>query len=254
MWPCSAGASARNPDAAARPRPDALVVEACRDEDNGELASPRQANPLPLAGKRPVLKDWQKRANATATSRLVEALPERAIPSPDGVHAHPFTSIVLDPFAADALEALVKERFEERGYVLVRFGDAPKRAIPFRTDTPFVKIVANLVAPKDRTRLGRGARRFWLTASRSVSAGIHPDTKKPYAWHGGMPGEVSHEDLPNIHEDEARALIADAVALLVAGFGYTTPQRNGAAVGIGVGEPKGWDDCLANIHAGREAA
>src|SRR5262249_15613718 len=54
---------------------------------------------------------------------------------------------ILNPEAAKAVEELVRERFEERGFVLVRIGKAPKRAIPFRTDTPFKKIVANLIAP-----------------------------------------------------------------------------------------------------------
>ena len=39
-----------------------------------------------------------------------------------------------------AIEELVRERYEERGYVPVRIGKPPKRAIPFRTDEPFTKI------------------------------------------------------------------------------------------------------------------
>jgi hypothetical protein len=42
-----------------------------------------------------------------------------------------------------AVEELARERFEERGYVLVRIGKAPKRAVLLRTDTPFPKIVRN---------------------------------------------------------------------------------------------------------------
>ena len=43
---------------------------------------------------------------------------------------------VLNPEAAEAVRALIKERFEERGYIPVRTGKAPKFAIPFRTETP----------------------------------------------------------------------------------------------------------------------
>ena len=36
--------------------------------------------------------------------------------------------------AAEAVEALARERFEEHGYLPVRIGRAPKRAVLFRTD------------------------------------------------------------------------------------------------------------------------
>jgi hypothetical protein len=54
---------------------------------------------------------------------------------------------VLDPEAAATVEDLVRVRFDERGRILVRFGRAPKRAILFRTGTPFKKITATLIAP-----------------------------------------------------------------------------------------------------------
>lgn len=54
---------------------------------------------------------------------------------------------VLNPEASEAVEVLVRERFEERGHILVRIGLAPKRAIPFRTDKPFDKIEVNFIAP-----------------------------------------------------------------------------------------------------------
>ena len=46
---------------------------------------------------------------------------------------------------AAAAEAILKEWFDDRGRILVRFGNAPKRAIPFRTETPFPKMQASLV-------------------------------------------------------------------------------------------------------------
>jgi hypothetical protein len=41
----------------------------------------------------------------------------------------------------------VKERFEQRGYVLCRIGKAPKFAVPFQTDVPFGKFDMKLVPP-----------------------------------------------------------------------------------------------------------
>ena len=72
---------------------------------------------------------------------------------------------------------------QERGHILVRIGKAPKRAIPFRTEVPFAKITANVVAPHGRTEkiefLGDG--------QQVVAFGIHPETKQRYNWHGGEP-------------------------------------------------------------------
>ena len=87
---------------------------------------------------------------------------------------------IYNPEAAKAAEALVRERFERSGKVLVRVGNAPKCAIPFRTDKPFKKITANLIAPEgDPTtpyRM-RGQKIELLGDGQQVVAfGIHPDT------------------------------------------------------------------------------
>jgi hypothetical protein len=51
---------------------------------------------------------------------------------------------ILNEEAARAVEDLARERFEEHGWFLVRIGKAPKRAIIFRTNTPFHKLTVNL--------------------------------------------------------------------------------------------------------------
>ena len=86
---------------------------------------------------------------------------------------------ILNEPAAIAIEDLVRERFEERGYILPRIGKAPKRAIPFRTADPFPKITVNLIAANGST----GEKiEFMCDGQQIVAAGIHPDTGKP------MPG------------------------------------------------------------------
>jgi hypothetical protein len=153
-------------------------------------------SPLPLIGKQPVLKDWQKHDGvsdleidfwskhypaATNTGILTRLVPALDID-------------VLDPEAAAAVEALAKERFEEIGFVPVRFGRFPKRAILFRTDTTFSKITASLIAPD-----GSPGQRleFLCDGQQLVIDGVHPDTCQPYGWHGGVPGEINREDLPS---------------------------------------------------------
>jgi hypothetical protein len=106
-------------------------------------------SPLPLSGKLPVLKEWQKRqdtsegdieiwaklhADATNTGILTKSCPALDID-------------ILSQDAAKAVEELARERFEEGGYILVRVGLHPKRAIPFRSDQPFKKITALLTPP-----------------------------------------------------------------------------------------------------------
>jgi hypothetical protein len=48
-------------------------------------------------------------------------------------------------------EDVVRSRYEEAGGFVVRIGNPPKRAIPFRKDTPFDKITVNLIAPNGDT-------------------------------------------------------------------------------------------------------
>src|SRR5204863_2165842 len=67
----------------------------------------------------------------------------------------------------------------------------------------------------------------------------HPDTQKPYAWFGGDPTTIAHDDLPDISAAEAQRLVEDIVEMLCRDFGYTRaeerPKRkaNGAATEAG---------------------
>lgn len=210
-------------------------------------------DPLPLIGKRPFVNDWQKRGptsagdieiwskvypNATNTGMLCRTTPTIDLD-------------IMNPEAADAVEQLIRDRYEsDGGYVLVRFGKAPKRAIPFRTDEPFKKITANLIAPSG----GSEKVEFLCDGQQVVVAGTHPDTGLPYRWHGGEPGQIKRADLPYIQAAEARELVEQVVALLVAEHGYQRtaqrPEGNGADA-----DPRGRDDwrhLIANIIAGHQ--
>lgn len=162
---------------------------------------------------------------------------------------------LLNEDAAVAAEDFVRERYEEGGYVLTRIGRAPKRAILFRTIEPFAKILVNLVAPNGA--VGEKIE-FLADGQQVVVDGIHPETQRPYSWHGGSPGEIPREELPYIREAEARALVAELVDLLVRDFGYhktadrpgkQTKERGDATTAGGVED---WSYLTANILAGRE--
>jgi hypothetical protein len=101
----------------------------------------------------------------------------------------------MHPEAAAAVEDLARERFEERGCLLVRYGKAPKRALLFRTDEPFRKIARSFsypnCDPKHPPKI-----EILANGQQIVAFGTHPETNRAYSWHGGEPGEVKREDLP----------------------------------------------------------
>jgi hypothetical protein len=176
--------------------------------------------PIPLNGKAPVLKQWQHgSADVESWAKLYPFATNTGIVT----RLAPALDIdILDPGAADAVEALVREKISD-GAVLIRTGRAPKRLIPFRTERPFAKITIKLITP-----LGAVEKLEFLGAGQQyVGFGTHPDTGRPYVWHGGEPGKVHRSALPEIDGEGAKRLIEEAVDLLVARFGYGRLERNG---------------------------
>jgi polyhydroxyalkanoate synthesis regulator phasin len=144
----------------------------------------------------------------------------------------------------------VRERYEEAGIIAVRIGLPPKRAIPFRVNDPFAKYAVVLIPPNG------GAEEkieFLGDGQQLIVDGIHPKTGEPYAWFGAEIGSFARDDLPYIHEQQARQLVDDAVALLVRNFGYQVKQTrakqkiDGEDVG---GGSEDWGVIVDNIVAG----
>jgi len=161
--------------------------------------------PIPVYGKNPAPKAWETKTETNQGEIELWATMWPAANNTGILNArNPCLDIdILEPEAAEAVELVVRERFEEAGAILVRFGRSPKRAIFFRTDEPFKKIAVNLVAPNGDTRqkiefLGDG--------QQVVVDGIHPDTGKPYYWHGAALCGTRREDLPYIREAGAGEL------------------------------------------------
>jgi hypothetical protein len=175
---------------------------------------------VPLAGKACFLHGWQKRGLATEHEiRMWDTYV--GMPNTGILTAFtPFLDIdILDPEAAEAVEQLVAERFDGQN-VLCRIGQAPKRAIPFQTTTPFSKILVKLLAPNGAEHklefLGQG--------QQAVVYGIHPHTKQPYFWpHGGLL-DFRRDDLPGITPDGARALILAVTEMLIHKYHYRLKQ------------------------------
>src|SRR5262249_6944512 len=142
---------------------------------------------------------------------------------------------ITDTEAAEDVENLVCEWFEERGYILPRIGRAPKRAFPFRTDAPFAKL---LTVFKPRNGESKKQRVEILCDGQQVVAfGIHEDTKKDYAWPRGAPGaQIKLKDLPYLSADDASLLMMAVVEMLVRDHGYEIDEGEHGANGTGCGE------------------
>ena len=193
--------------------------------------------PIPLYGKEPPaygknnnrkgLPRWQQLQGVTP-----EQIDIWARTWPEALNTGVLTRLmptldldILNENAVRTIEDHVREHYEERGYILVRIGLPPKRAIPFRTEVPFNKIAINLIAPNGSTEKHEKIE-FLGEGQQVVVAGTHPDTQRPYSWFGGEPGQVKLEDLPYIREAEARQLVDEVAEILVRDFGYTrAPER-----------------------------
>jgi Bifunctional DNA primase/polymerase, N-terminal len=229
--------------------------------------------PLPLYGKEPPIFGKNNKRKGLAGWEKLDGVTREQIEMwrrtwPDagntGVLTKQMPTLDIDitnEEAVRAIEEYVREHHEERGHILPRIGMPPKRAIPFRTDEPFAKIVANVVAPNG----GAEKIEFLADGQQVVVAGIHPDTQQVYRWHGGEPGQIARNDLPYIREEEAQHLVDKIVELLVRDFSYRRaaerPRKrrkgNGndididAAAGVSGGADD-WQWLLDNIHKGHE--
>jgi hypothetical protein len=89
---------------------------------------------------------------------------------------------------------MIADRFAEHG----AHRKAPRRAIPFRTDTPFAKITRKVIRAsgvEERFRVSMASR-----------FGVHPDTKQPYRWAHGDLLTVLRAELPLISAEDPQAL------------------------------------------------
>jgi hypothetical protein len=169
-------------------------------------------NPTPLAGKRPLLDGWQK---IVADQQTVERWGNMG-PETGMVTAHtPVVDIdIMNEQAAELVEQTIAECW---GEILVRIGQHPKRAILARTDAPFRKIVRRFTAPDGSTHkievLGDG--------QQLAVAGIHPDTKKRFAWKGGRsPVNTPRDAQPLVSEQDIVAALDLCAEQLRAKLGW----------------------------------
>jgi hypothetical protein len=189
-------------------------------------------SPLPLQGKVPPMEGWQQKTQTnTDEIKLWSNLYPYCGNTGILTRLAPTLDIdIMDEAAAEAVEELARDRFEERGWFLVRIGKAPKRAVLLRTLAPFKKAQLKLIAPNGAT----AKIEILADGQQVVVAGDHPETLRPYTWHGGEPWLIAAEELPYISEAEAHTFLTEAGELLARGFGYTivgTAQKTNGANG-----------------------
>jgi len=181
--------------------------------------------PLAVNGKIPLAKGRQEQLS-TGTDDVVSWAAKWPHATNTGIlcrHTPCLDIDILSPEAAAAAEELVRSRFEDNADIVVRIGKPPKRAIPFRTDTPFDKIAVNLTAANGDT--GQKIE-FLANGQQCVVDGVHPQTQSPYTWFGKNLADIPRDALPYIDDKQAQQLVDDIVELLVAEHGYTVSSKH----------------------------
>jgi hypothetical protein len=210
----------------------------------------RGFTPIPVAGKAPSFKSWQNVGNVTSSMLVAWGRNwPRATNTGILTRVTPTIDIdVLNEPAAIAVEQLVRERFDERGYILSRIGRAPKRAVLFRTLEPFAKLTTSFVST-DAEKI-----EFLCDGQQVVAHGIHPGTLKPYSWFGGDPTIIAYDELPYISPEEAAQLQSDVTELLVRDFGYVVAAGRAARKGNGTPQDHAgdWQALTDSISAGND--
>ena len=209
--------------------------------------------PVPACGKAVYLPEWTAKGAASA-----EEVASWAVDHPEwsntGVLCSTTPTLDIDlrnPEAAQAVADMVRDWFNGRGTILTRTGEAPKRAIPFRTEQPFQKILVRFVKPDGSKDKPPGIEML-AHGQQFIVDGIHPDTDRPYSWHAGRTlWNTPRPDLPEINEAEAQSLVSLIVEMLIERFGFqidTATDMGGTETGA-VYDSAGHLDVEASLAA-----
>jgi hypothetical protein len=211
-------------------------------------------DPIPLEGKRPGLRGWQKRNNQSP-----ESIQRWAGEYPNLLSTGILTATtpaldvdILDPEIADAAEQFVRQWVFDGGYkdpLLRRVGQWPKRAFLFKTESPFAKIRVPLVMRDGR----RGDKiEFLCDGQQIVVHGTHPTTGKPYEWDQyGSPLDKARSQLPPITAGDANSLVSELVAYL-ATLGVTVAGTSPSILGLEDTPRRRGEDLLERIRRGED--
>lgn len=183
--------------------------------------------PIPTAGKRPILDEWQNIQPTECGIDLWARHYSQARNTGILTRTTPAVDIdVLDVDVANELQDLLIELIGDNDRVMVRFGQDPKRVIIFQTDQPFPKLSTPVFLSPDQRK---HKVEILCDGQQVVTHGLHPDTGRPYTWHNGEPGDVARDDLPYM----SAALAADYIAKAIEHMKSCGWTVQGAANGQG---------------------
>jgi hypothetical protein len=216
--------------------------------------------PIPLYGKEPpAYGKNNKRKGLNGWQTLIDVSAEQVDmwerTWPDAANTGCLTRLmptldldILNEEAVRGVEDYLRKRYADDSRFLVRIGKPPKRAILFQTDKPFAKILANITAQN-----GSGEKiELLANGQQIVVAGIHPETQRPYTWHGGEPWLIKRIELPYIDEGKARQLIDDIIKILSNEFGYRCVGKQAGNRRKGeIISGTDWQTLYDNIREGR---
>jgi hypothetical protein len=210
-------------------------------------------DPTATLGKRPLQPDWQTKIGASPEEIESWGGPDSGCIS---TRTPGFDVDLKDPEAAEAIRQKIYDRFDGRGQILERTGEAPKFLVPFRTEKPFAVINQWLMAPNGKLHLLQ----FLCDGQQYIVSGTHEDIKKPYTWRNGRDlTNTPRSELPEINGDEAHAFFRECCDLLVRDLSYTLTNKFGRPIGNGQNktasstddvDPDGIEAMLASVLGG----
>jgi hypothetical protein len=163
--------------------------------------------PLQLIGKAPMLPGWQSVAiNEAVIGDWANTGPNTGIRT---ARAPAIDVDILDPDGARVARDTLHRLLDGKGKILERVGHRPKFAILLRTDTPFKKIIRKFRNKDDKVHKIE----VLADGQQIAVAGVHPDTKEPFCWRGGLsPVNTPRSELPLVDDDGEVRAILDLIA------------------------------------------
>lgn len=180
--------------------------------------------PLPCCceTKRPVLTGWP---DAKVTAESINGWDIQFPKAQNhGLRLEALDLDISDQDVCEDLENIVRDWFDGRGEILIRFGSPPRRLIPIRVTGDLTKTSRLFKDPSGKQQ----GLELLGTRSQFLAYGMHPKGYA-YSWFGDRgPRNVPITNLPQVPAGEATQLFQDLCEVLVERHGYTDiSQVNG---------------------------
>lgn len=176
----------------------AVLAQRLRLIDNGYRITPIRNWGPAGAGKAPYLTGWQTltaTADDAATWKRSASTGIICGTQPDGSHLVAVDIDILDPVLALEIEEQCRAMLGEN--TLLRIGRAPKRLLLYRCTFPATKL-----------KYIEGGVELLGEGNQFVAFGIHPDTRRPYAWPtGDSPENTPLDAVPTTTPDRMAAFV-----------------------------------------------